>query len=69
VTGIPAHDPATMETAVPGVFIAGVLASGFDANKTFIENGRHHGDLIAAALVTRADAWASRLGPGADEVD
>jgi len=27
-----------------------VLASGFDANKTFIENGRHHGDLIAARL-------------------
>jgi thioredoxin reductase (NADPH) len=49
-TGIPAHDPATMETSVPGVFIAGVLASGYDANKTFIENGRHHGDLIAAAL-------------------
>jgi thioredoxin reductase (NADPH) len=49
-TGIPAHDPATMETAVPGVFIAGVLASGYDANKTFIENGRHHGDLIASRL-------------------
>lgn len=49
-TGIPEHDPATMETSVPGLFIAGVLASGFDANKTFIENGRHHGDRIAAAL-------------------
>jgi thioredoxin reductase (NADPH) len=53
-TGIPAHDPATMETAVPGVFIAGVLASGYDANKTFIENGRHHGDLIASALAAGA---------------
>ena len=52
-SGIPAHDPATMETAVPGVFMAGVLASGYDANKTFIENGRHHGDLIAAALAGR----------------
>lgn len=50
VTGIPAHDPATMETSLPGVFIAGVLASGYDANKTFIENGRHHGELIAAKL-------------------
>ena len=50
VTGIPAHDPATMETAVPGVFIAGVIASGNDANKTFIENGRFHGDLIARRL-------------------
>jgi len=49
-TGIPVHDPATMETSVPGVFIAGVLASGCAANKTFIENGRHHGDLIAARL-------------------
>jgi thioredoxin reductase (NADPH) len=49
-TGIPTHDPATMETSVPGVFIAGVLASGFDANKTFIENGRGHGELIVARL-------------------
>ncbi|HEX5581542.1 MAG TPA: NAD(P)-binding domain-containing protein, partial [Gemmatimonadaceae bacterium] len=52
-TGIPSHDPATMETAVPGVFIAGVLASGYDANKTFIENGRDHGELIAGALKGR----------------
>jgi thioredoxin reductase (NADPH) len=53
VTGVPAHDPATMETPTPGVFIAGVLASGFDANKIFIENGRDHGTLIARALVSR----------------
>jgi thioredoxin reductase (NADPH) len=54
VTGVPAHDPATMETSVPGVFIAGVLASGYDANKTFIENGRDHGDAIVASLVMGA---------------
>src|SRR6266699_1680757 len=42
-TGVPRHDPATMETNVPGVYIAGVLSSGFDANKIFIENGREHG--------------------------
>ena len=48
--GIPAHDPATMETSIPGVFIAGVIASGFDANKTFIENGRGHGALIVARV-------------------
>lgn len=53
-TGIPEHDPATMETAVPGVFIAGVIASGYDANKTFIENGRYHGELIAQKLVGSA---------------
>lgn len=49
-TGIPAHDPATMETNVERVFIAGVLAAGYDANKVFIENGRGHGTLIARRL-------------------
>ncbi len=49
-TGVPAHDPATMETAVPGVFIAGVIASGYNANRIFIENGRDHGDMIARRL-------------------
>ncbi|NUO62273.1 MAG: YpdA family putative bacillithiol disulfide reductase [Gemmatimonadaceae bacterium] len=51
-TGIPAHDPSTMETTVPGVFIAGVIASGYDANKTFIENGRGHGEVIVRRLVS-----------------
>ena len=53
-TGIPRHDPVTMETAIPGVFIAGVIASGYDANKTFIENGRYHGELIAQKLTGSA---------------
>jgi thioredoxin reductase (NADPH) len=52
-TGIPHHDPGTMETNVPGVFIAGVLSAGYNANKVFIENGRGHGELIAAALRRR----------------
>ena len=52
VTGVPTHDPVTMETTSKGVFIAGVLASGYDANKIFIENGRGHGVLIATALKT-----------------
>jgi thioredoxin reductase (NADPH) len=50
VTGIPAHDSETLETSVPGVFIAGVLVAGYDANKVFIENGRYHGDRIVARL-------------------
>lgn len=52
--GIPAHDPATMETSVPGVFIAGVIASGNHANRIFIENGRDHGRLIAGCLAGQA---------------
>jgi thioredoxin reductase (NADPH) len=52
-SGIPAHDPETMETTVPGVFIAGVIASGNHANRIFIENGRDHGRAIAACLTAR----------------
>ncbi|HEX6314614.1 MAG TPA: YpdA family putative bacillithiol disulfide reductase [Gemmatimonadaceae bacterium] len=49
-TGIPEHDPGTLETNVPGLFVAGVVIAGFDANKVFIENGRYHGDRIVARL-------------------
>ena len=53
VTGIPTHDPATLETTIPNLFIAGVVVAGFDANKVFIENGRYHGDRIVARLLGR----------------
>jgi thioredoxin reductase (NADPH) len=51
ITGIHEHNPATLETSVPGVFIAGVVVAGYDANKVFIENGRYHGDKIVAHLL------------------
>ena len=50
-TGIPEHDSKTLETSVPGLFIAGVVVAGYDANKVFIENGRYHGDRIVARLL------------------
>ncbi len=46
-TGAPHFNPKTMESNVPGVYIAGVIAAGKDANSIFIENGRLHGGLIA----------------------
>src|SRR5690606_29719489 len=52
-TGIPAHVPETMETSTPGIFLAGVVAAGYDANKIFIENGKLHGPLIARAVAAR----------------
>jgi len=52
-TGIPRHDPTTLETDVPGIFIAGVVVAGYDANKVFIENGRFHGDQIVARILGR----------------
>ncbi len=50
-SGIPEHDPDTMETPVPRLFIAGVVALGKNANRIFIENGREHGPRIARRLV------------------
>ena len=55
-TGVPAHDGATMETPVPGLFIAGVLAAGIDANRIFIENGRLHGEKILERYLAGGDA-------------
>ena len=49
-TGVPAHDPHTLETPTPGLFVAGVVVAGYDANKVFIENGRFHGEKILARI-------------------
>ncbi|MDB4906487.1 MAG: Bacillithiol biosynthesis thiol disulfide oxidoreductase, YpdA [Gemmatimonadetes bacterium] len=65
-TGIPAHDPATLETDVPGVYIAGVVVAGFDANKVFIENGRYHGDRIVAHLLGKPAPAAPRMSAELD---
>ena len=53
LTGIPAHDEATMATPVSGCYLAGVIASGNDANRLFIENARGHGELIVRDLLKR----------------
>ncbi len=55
-TGIPCHDNETMRTNVPGLYIAGVIAAGNNANKIFIENGREHGALIVADRLATSGA-------------
>ncbi|NEU31107.1 YpdA family putative bacillithiol disulfide reductase [bacterium LRH843] len=52
-TGRPMFDPLTMETNVKGLFIAGVIAAGNNANEIFIENGRFHGEQIAKTIVAK----------------
>ncbi|MFC0559850.1 YpdA family putative bacillithiol disulfide reductase [Halalkalibacter alkalisediminis] len=52
-SGRPHFDPETMETNISGLFIAGVIAAGNNANEIFIENGRFHGGQIAAAIQKR----------------
>ncbi|HET7578578.1 MAG TPA: YpdA family putative bacillithiol disulfide reductase [Bacillales bacterium] len=55
-TGRPIHNEETMETNIDGVFIAGVIAAGNNANEIFIENGRFHGGRIAAEIIKRSAA-------------
>ena len=50
-SGVPAHDEATMATPISGCYLAGVIASGNDANRLFIENARGHGELIVRHLL------------------
>lgn len=52
----PEHDPATFETNVPRLYLAGAIVSGTDSNKVFIENGRFHGAAVVKAIVEKAAA-------------
>lgn len=49
----PRHDPATFETNVPNLFIAGGQLAGVRTGTIFIENGRFHGEQVAMALARR----------------
>jgi thioredoxin reductase (NADPH) len=46
----PVCDPATLESNVSGIYLAGVIVAGERTNEIFIENGRFHGQLIAKDL-------------------
>ena len=50
---LPVCDPQTLESNVPGVYLAGVIVAGSRTNEIFIENGRFHGRQIAAALARK----------------
>jgi thioredoxin reductase (NADPH) len=52
-TLIPSHDPATFETNVPNLFVAGGQLAGVRTGTIFIENGRFHGEQIAKTLAER----------------
>lgn len=43
----PHYNPETMETNVPGLYLAGVICGGMETHKWFIENSRDHARLIA----------------------
>jgi len=49
----PVCDPTTLESNVPGLYLAGVIVAGERTNEIFIENGRFHGEAIAADLAAK----------------
>jgi bacillithiol disulfide reductase len=49
----PVCDPETLESNVPGIYLAGVIVAGSRTNEIFIENGRFHGRQIAEALASK----------------
>jgi thioredoxin reductase (NADPH) len=53
VTSAVAHDAATLETTVPGIFLAGGVTAGRHTAPVFIENGRLHGEQVAAFIAAR----------------
>ncbi len=46
----PVCDPISLESNVPGIYVAGVIVAGSRTNEIFIENGRFHGKQIADDL-------------------
>jgi len=46
----PYTDPDTLESDRKGMYLAGVIVAGMHTNEIFIENGRFHGEKIAAAI-------------------
>lgn len=57
--GAPVHDPATFETTVPNLFLAGAVVAGRQSGRIFIENGRFHGEVVVRTI-------ADRLQPSAN---
>jgi len=46
----PETNPDTLETNVPGMYVAGVVVGGKNTSDIFIENGRFHGRQIISAM-------------------
>ena len=49
----PIFNPDTLETTLPGVYMAGVACAGRQTSKLFIENTRDHGDIIIDEITKR----------------
>lgn len=50
---VPVHDPGTLESNVPNLYLAGAILGGTEIGRIFIENSREHAVWIAAAIEKR----------------
>jgi thioredoxin reductase (NADPH) len=50
---IPQYNEETMETNVPGIYLAGVICGGMETHKWFIENSRIHAGLILKDIASK----------------
>lgn len=51
---IPNYNPETMETNVPGIYLAGVVCGGMETHKWFIENSRVHAEMILGNISAKS---------------
>jgi thioredoxin reductase (NADPH) len=49
----PQYDSRTMETNIPGIYLAGVICGGLKTNSWFIENSRIHAELIVKSITSK----------------
>ena len=57
----PECDPNTLESNVPGLYLAGVIIAGLDSHEIFIENGRFHGKLVVADIAAKLGHSSSNV--------
>ena len=48
---LPNYNPETMETNMPGLYLAGVICGGMETHKWFIENSRIHSKIIINSIL------------------
>ena len=51
----PYYDPTTMETNIPGLYLAGVVCGGMNTHSWFIENSRVHAEMILKHVLETRD--------------
>jgi len=51
---LPVYNPDTMETNLPGLYLAGVVCGGMDTHKWYIENSRIHAEQIFDHITAKA---------------